>query len=232
MEPGEFDPSNFKFSKSSVKSLLECPKRFKLEYIERKKSKPSPSAIKGTRIHNLLEKVNKKEICMTEVPASYVPHIQNYIKFLREHKLQLPQYSEYKDIAVDIQGIHFKGILDALFIQDGKGVLIDYKTGHIKDTMNSVRFELQLYSALAEHSIPNLEVVRYGVLYTADGTFYSEVNDHKYEEIRMTINKVKQILEKKKMDAVTGEQCFRCFLRGFCDNYKEQTSLKNEPNKI
>ena len=232
MTEQEFDPSNFKFSKSSVKSLLDCPRRFKLEYIERKKSKPSPSAIKGTRIHSLLEKVNKKEICMTEVPASYVPHIQNYIKFLREHKLQLPQYSEYKDISVDIQGIHFKGILDALFIQDGKGVLIDYKTGYVKSGMNEVRFELQLYSALAEHSIPKLEVMRYGVLYTADGTFYSEVNDHKYEEIRVTINKVKQILEKKKMDAITGEQCYHCFMRDYCDNYKQQPSLQREPNKI
>ena len=216
----EIDFKQFKFSKSSINALITCPKSFEIGYVNKKKSKPSKAAIKGSKIHSIMEDVNTGKFCASEVNPSYHVHIKNYLNFLRTQKLELPKYAEYKDFDMEIDGLRFGGIVDAVFVQDTRAFVLDYKTGRDKMSLNSYRFELQKYSYLVEKKF-GLDVIKYGILYTADGNAMIERNDHKYEELFATIEKAKRILAQKKFDADTGEKCLRCFYKDYCDVFKQ-----------
>ena len=220
------DINSFTFSKSSMNALLDCPKQFEFQYVKKKKGgSVHPSAVKGIKIHSILEKVNKNEVCLTEISKSFKIHIDNYVRFLKENKLKLPMYSE-KEWKMDFEGIHFKGIIDAIFVDGGRAIVLDYKTGMQHSTLNDTRFELQLYSLLAEKNT-GLDVMRYGILYTGSGLFLHEGNDKKYLSVMEQIRKVRQLLDEKNFKAKYQHYtCNLCSFKDFCTEYGRIIGVK------
>lgn len=215
------DYKDYTFSKSSMLALLKCPKQFELGYIKKVKGETNKYAIKGIKIHSLLEKINKNQMCIEEVPWNFKTHVDNYLKFLDTNKLDLPVISEGKRLSAEFEGIKFDGRLDAVFVKGDVGFVLDYKTGKEKVSLADHRFELQLYSYLTEKNL-NIKVHKYGILFTANGLFLQEVNDRRYDELKRRILEMKHIFEQKEMNAKYMYQtCKLCFFKRHCDIYKK-----------
>jgi RecB family exonuclease len=220
MEKYMFDWKEHTYSKSSIGTLLNCPKSFKLSYIDKKPQKANKWAVKGIEIHSWLDKLNKQKLCVNEIPDKYKSHILNYTNFLKQYKLQLPNYSEYRLNSV-VQDLKFTGIVDAIFIDKDKGFVLDYKTGKGSYNIGEYRFELQLYSLLAERTL-NIEIHTYGILFTGNGVFLYEKNDHKYFEVEESIRKSKKLLQDKELGAIPDIfRCSICFFNSFCEECKK-----------
>lgn len=212
------DLKTFTFSKSSINALLECPKSFYYGYVKKEKSKPSKAAMKGARLHKIFEKLNKGEACVEAMfPADKV-HVQNYVKWLKESGLDLPVHAETK-LAMDYADLHFTGIIDAVFLRGDRALLIDYKTGRESGSLADYRFELQLYSLMAEKAY-NCTVYTYGILFTGTGLFLFEKNDHRYEEVQIKLQEVKKLVAKDLTAAPSLDKCQRCFFRDYCEVIK------------
>jgi ATP-dependent exoDNAse (exonuclease V) beta subunit len=169
----------------------------------------------GTKIHSYLEKLNKNQICLDQIPPAYKQHILNYIDFLKIYKLPLPTYTENK-YETEFDSIKFNGIIDAVYVQGDRAIVVDYKSGREHSNLSDYRFELQLYSYMIEKNL-NLKVVKYGIFFTKSKLFLFETNDFKYQDILTTITKVKnKIAEKQFKELNQSLTCNMCSFKQFC----------------
>jgi CRISPR/Cas system-associated exonuclease Cas4 (RecB family) len=212
-----FNFDNFVWSKSSMNAFVSCPKSFEYQYVKKEKALPNKYMIKGSKIHSYLEQVNSNKICLEQIPPQYKIHILNYLDFLKVYNLKLPVYSEQK-YYTEFEGLKFSGIVDAVFVQDGKAIIVDYKTGKEHTSIMDYRFELQLYSYLIEKNL-KLDVVKYGILFTGNKLFLYENNDKSYIDIVGQIQKVKKMVQDKEFRQRNFDTiCNLCSFKKYCTN--------------
>lgn len=206
------DINNTVFSKSFVLNFLECYK--KGLYVLNSNKYITASMRNGINIHKYIDKLNKNEVCYNNIPKSYKIHVEKYVNFLKTYNLSLPLYSEYETGIHIIEGLKFRGVIDAVFKFNDMYFIVDYKTGVKEYDFIKYKFELQLYSYLFEQDT-GLNISGYGVLFTNSGAFISEEKKN-YDEMYNIIRLFKEKLVAKNT-RLNYNMCSVCDFYSFCD---------------
>lgn len=176
----DFNPLNFTWSPQSLKTFLECKRKFFYRYIK-KISEPSSSELnEGAILHNILSKVikpgiifNNKEALKEAIKKELDLYTQDNIELIYKKPLWIDmldgfinnQIKHFNDgwivkrcefsISGNINGLKFIGRIDRLDIKDDIHLIIDYKSGsiakaNIKDSEKLEDFQMSIYSKLLD----------------------------------------------------------------------------------
>jgi hypothetical protein len=192
VKPTEFvrEHAPWSYSKASVAS--QCPFKFKLQYIDKKKTYPSADAIVGQAVHKALEYAltNRPvkacfEIAITEderLTSNEIERIEGFIpsaqKFIRRFNAYRTKYPAYEPKLEQRFGVGFdgklakffdntsllRGVVDVymLFKKNPDCLILDHKTGKAHD-LKYFTDQFNIYTLLLKAKEPNLERVRVGL---------------------------------------------------------------------
>jgi len=197
-----FDPSNIQWSSSKLKTYLECKQKFYYRYIQHILPKPSEDINPGSILHKVLQKVySNNHLYQTQeelfkaisINLNYIledDHLGLYHKTLWLEKLkpfikhQILHFKQgfsvihtEKCIKGKIVGLDFVGIVDRIDQNSTHTLVIDYKTGSIKDANRTKNldklsdFQMSIYHMLLSSKYPNLEL--YFIQILEDGNLIS-----------------------------------------------------------
>jgi RecB family exonuclease len=200
----EFDPFALRWSKSSLKTFLECKKKYYYRYIKNIKQKSSEEENEGSLLHRIFEKVFKDkaffqsheelfkkisevlEETLANTPFGmyqkllYSKMLQGFIeKQILHFKAGWKIIGVEKEIIGEISGLKFGGIADRID-QDGTGTLIiDYKTGKSnKENSKNIEtlkdFQANIYKELLGQKYKN---VQFKFVKVFDGGVFEEVKN-------------------------------------------------------
>lgn len=215
-----------RLSVSKILCFEQCPFRYKLTYIDKIKSKVVPKQlVKGTQIHDVFDKSYddkkltieqlKNNIRKQPIAIKHREHMNNFVKFNKRRmvgdKITLPLFKEVK--LYDAK-LHFAGIIDRVEINNGKLVVIDYKTGKVGN-LKKHHFQLSIYKHLFEKSY-NMKVDKWGIYYSKDDIELTEDVDNS-----IVAESIKKIVTTRLM--IEQEQNWRpkpSFLCPWCEFYQ------------
>lgn len=162
-----------RMSKSKAKDFLQCPRKFKYNYIDNLRTKEEPeegSPLKiGLDVHEIFEWYYKqpeaKKITKPydqsmwnifvkhPMAAEYVDFIDNFIQFNVETLIPengVPGYVPPEvELYIHDKELNLNGIIDAVFDSEDGKVVVDYKTGKPRAITEYI-LELTLYKMLYE----------------------------------------------------------------------------------
>lgn len=130
------------WSHSSLKKFLDCPKRYYEERVVKSvKDTPSEQSLWGDRVHKLIQAaIETKEIPEDEF-ASYIrpltPFFETKGTLYTEQKLAIT--SSFKPTQWFASDVWCRVILDALWIDNDKALIVDWKSGKRRKDSNQLR---------------------------------------------------------------------------------------------
>ncbi len=239
MNPGEknIDIRKFRFTKSSINMLIDCPHAFYLRYIRGYPFETGYFLERGTEAHKLISKHNSgAEIRADELSSDMQTYLRNYQKITTKYDLRAPQHADLR-MEHRCDDMVLGGELDAVYARhiDGgeKHVVVDYKTAASKlgkrksPRLNTAEhllkdyvLELQIYSYLFQRSYPDADVQRYGIFFLSDAVFLHLPHDSEYTVMHAALARVREVVEEGRYEP-TRYQCSRCGGRSFCSAYLE-----------
>lgn len=241
---------NFTFSASSLKTYLECKRKFYLRYIEKIPTPEDASLNLGKIFHNILYDAYKNN-AKDGIPAvkKYFDDAFNMLAFNsltdkleaqiahkkikgfweREQQRFDMGYRFFQaefDFEFIYHGLKFKGRIDRIDKKDNDLVLLDYKFKNTlnlpKSSENLTDFQLQIYRLA-------LESLGYTILSSMlingyDGS-YKEEGEHeeKCEILRLKLEQIKKNTTYEKSDKIS--TCTYCDYKILC-NRNEKTRIK------
>lgn len=132
-------------SYSRLSTYQNCPRKFKLQYLDKAfpDDSDNPNFVRGNRVHGQLEayvmwlnsgkSVEKPPMCQEALNA--VPLVDavyaSYTTVLPEQQLCLDK--NWKKIGWFDKRAYLRAILDVVAYKPGKGLIMDYKTGKVRD---------------------------------------------------------------------------------------------------
>ena len=173
---------SFKLSKSAVNCFINCPRKFKYQYVDNIESESNEFAELGTNVHQIAEdfiksdalEKNKDILAVlkefeSKYEDDYSDHCENLAKFFKDmfvekgYKLFIAEEYLFSEIH------NFSGYADlVLEDKEGKLFVIDYKTGKARD-VNKYKLELCYYKMLIEEQYPGKIVSKAGIYFTKEG---------------------------------------------------------------
>jgi RecB family exonuclease len=239
----EINLSHLEWSATSLKTFLECKRKFYIDYIlgikEHDISLKPPGYKLGQIIHDVLEKIYKEntidEISLNNEISKY-QNINPYLtldlelwkkrlsKFvvLEEQRMQngVKVESLEKPFKLEHNGITIKGKIDRIDKDsDGKYIILDYKTSSslkidtAKTYENSVDFQLEFYYLALGNS--DINSVAYYDL------FHGEIKEENLiDEKLLRLEKVFEELDTKKVNfskCVNSSNCIYCPYKILCN---------------
>ncbi len=236
----------FKLSVSKLDTYKDCPLKFKFAHILQIPSPPKTFFDLGTSVHAVVEHLTalekdgvniteeialeildkewiissfKSETEANEAKSKAVEMVRTYLKW-RSTNPNVPLTVEQR-FTVDIGGVPFNGSIDRVEeTPEGEFEVIDFKTGSVIETGNSIKdnFQMNVY-ALATEKL-------YGKLPKQTSLFYLKKDKIIINKIESTqLDKVKKIIEEKVHSIIqedfhptpTVQVCRRCDYQAICD---------------
>lgn len=184
----------------------------------------------GTRMHEFFDdfytQVQKKGFNTTieEIKKEiYEPDKLNFIslnqgiyKALTDKTKIIPAMREEK---IFDKKNNLVGIIDAVFEENGKCVVIDYKTGKYNPThLASYRMELSIYHHLVKQKRPDLQITHWGIYFSKVHKLWKEPVDEKYfgRYILPKLEKIRASVRKGNLPPKMGPLCSWCSFRNKC----------------
>lgn len=214
---------------SQLKAYEICPQQYKLQYIDKIKTKKPREMTEGTKFHNFAENFFKRlskfkiinEQLITEMISQAATEeefefvINEHKRFLRlketnNENLFIPKFIEQK-LEGKICNFPFMGFADRIdMIEDGSFKIIDYKPIEYK-TKTSIKRQLLLYTLLAKDYL-NIEVSEIGAYYYKSESSWSEkVKEKDLNNIKKYITKqIENIYNDNKFEKVLNQYCENC----------------------
>ena len=173
-----------KWSYSSLKDYINCPKQYYHLRVEEKYSKKiTKEILYGTKVHEALENYVKAGTPLVENYKQYQPAL--------DALLEIPgqKYPEYKmalnanrePCAFDSETRWVRGVTDLLVVDETNAYIIDYKTGSNKYPDPK---QLKLMALMTYAHFPSVEKIKAGLLFITRNSFLPE------EYLRSDINKL------------------------------------------
>lgn len=212
---------------SRLSDYNQCPLKFKMKYIEKdsmfkEDESASPHLVRGSNVHKALENyvVQKQSDGQIPVKVSSLPEVENtkpfVDRFLNHYQVVIPE----TQIAIDknwqrvewfSKDAYYRVIMDLIAIRPEDVVIVDYKTGKMRDYDGGPtgKGQLHLSGAVSLHLWPEIPKVT---------TTYAYV-DH-----RQTINKTFTQDDKDELrahfdreyDKVNSDKEFKPTVNEFC----------------
>ncbi len=232
----EINLANFEWSATSLKSYLDCKRKFYFQYIQNIKEhqislKPKSYEL-GNIIHNILENNYKNNIFGYHDAIKEISKHQNINPYLTvelelwKKKLEaffsneekrfttgIQIYELEKPFYIKIDGITLKGKIDRIDkLKDGRFAILDYKTSSslkvdtFKTYENSSDFQLVFYFLATK----DLGVSQIG---------YYDLNDGKIKEeitLEAKLTRFYEILKSFHTQFVSFDKCEKDQICGFC----------------
>lgn len=243
-------------SYTQISQYRQCPLCYKLQYIDRLKTKPRWYFSFGTTIHNCVEKFFRVN---TPVPPSLSELLdfyeQNWIPTAYETKEDEANYKEYgreiltrfweihspdfqipialeRGFSLDVDGIKVRGFIDRVDKLESSGLsIIDYKTNKDLFTKDYLENDLQLtiYQMAAEQTW-QLPVERLTLYHLRSNTACTCMprSPERIEQARRLINDVAECIERAEFPATENVFC-PCDFPEFCPYYKHQYMVTEPP---
>ena len=187
----QFDAGAIVWSASRLKTWLECKRKYYYRYVRNIEAKKSDELNEGSFLHLLLEhlfrerdhyesrdEMQKAVDILLEELLPQKDAGTAYRKLLWKEKLksfignQIRHFEAGWRVAAceyeatgEIGGLHFRGRIDRIDQNDMQTLLIDYKSGSIKEANRSKNlenlndFQMSIYDALLSEKFPNMRLV-------------------------------------------------------------------------
>jgi len=222
-------------SKSQMNTYLQCPMKWKFQYIDGKKSKGSPQMFRGIKVHSNIKKFyDNIEIKDNKIiPKSDLGELGQFEKF-QERRIQscINEQGEFnlkyfapieQELKVSDENVKLRGFIDAVYInpKDDGVIIIDWKTGKYRpDKFSDYRFELAVYAEL--YRLTKGVTPKYWGIYfvDADKLFFEEVKAVSIKAMYKKVQKVRDGIEAKDYQCKPGILCRWCDFSGECEAFK------------
>jgi hypothetical protein len=163
-----YDPNDFKWSHSRLAAFESCPRKHNecdlaKNYVE----PPSVQMTFGSDVHKALELHCRDGVPLPSEHASY-QDVADTIKALPgikfyEQKLALRR--DFSPCGFFADGVWFRCVVDVLVTDDDRALIVDYKTGKIKDDFS----QLQLNAAAIFAHNPHINKIGAAFWWIAKG---------------------------------------------------------------
>lgn len=163
----DFDASCITWSASRLKTFLDCKRKYYYRYIQKIQAKKDEELNEGAFLHSLLEHLHREKSSFSSkeemqknidiLLGSLLPFDNskvNYQKLLWKEKLkgfvesQVKHFSlgwrvveREKEFSENIGGLKFKGRIDRIDQNDTHTLVLDYKSGSIKEAQKTRNIE-------------------------------------------------------------------------------------------
>jgi len=222
---------------SRLNTYLECPMKFKSQYIDKTYPDDSdnPHFARGNRIHKQLEDyINFKRSAeetfgkppaMSEESKNVVPIIdkvfQNFDHVFAERQLATDMDWNQCDWFAKPTTVKYRCIIDGLAIRDAEGLSMDFKTGKVRE-YTADHGQLHLSSAMIMSTMPDLEKLKNTYLFVdhkqsisieikrADVQSEIDYFNEKYEEVNAD----------EEFKPTKHKYCGFCLIKDQCPLYK------------
>lgn len=196
-------------SYSALTAFTECPYRYYLCYIEKKKSKPNRYALRGQKFHKEMEEAGKrsfddfKSFIFTNNPILFP-----VTEWIEQRGFKQPEGIELK---LKNEAYEFTGVIDRVDYANGKRYITDFKTGKNRGIEPHIR-QLSIYHWLLE-TVEHRKADYWGVYYLDDHRYYEVPADENI--VRETVQWIEQkVLEIKNTNTFLKCPSTRC---AYCD---------------
>lgn len=174
-------PSDVKWSFSSLKDYINCPRQYaEIKVLKRFEKRPTQQMLYGTAVHKALEDYVGEGKPLPDDYQRYASQLDP----LRD--MEGEKYPEFRmAVGFDRQPSKWseywvRGIVDLLVVNGDTGFIVDYKTGN--DKYADLK-QLQLMALLAFAHFPQLQQIKAGLLFVAKSNFitaeYSRADEDK-----------------------------------------------------
>jgi inactivated superfamily I helicase/CRISPR/Cas system-associated exonuclease Cas4 (RecB family) len=234
----DFDPKKEIWSPTKLETWLSCKRKFYFKYILKIEEKPKKEINSGAILHASLRNIFRKrdhfneklefkkalekdlERFEKEVEFKYhkkvwIKSLENFFETQIEHfRLGWRVYECEFTISGELEGIRFSGKIDRIDKKEEKFLLIDYKSGSVKNinkkSLEDIKdFQLNIYHLLLKDKL-NLEDQIYWELFS--GKSFSLTNlEEKNERLSLILK------ELKKQKSFVNSKCEDLSFCRFCD---------------
>lgn len=209
-----------RLSKSAVLTYLQCPYKYKLQYIDKTQVVDTAALAKGKEVHKLIEdffahKVEiadaKENVLSSLEGKKHKKAVDNIEKFAKDMSpdgktLWMPLLQEVK---MYNEELNFSGIVDAVFLQENDIIVVDWKTGQIHDLEN-YRFELSMYKYLFECE-NNMKITHWGIYFVDHNKFVvEEASIQVMRDSVQVVQNVRKLIVLGRFPKKTSEACSYC----------------------
>jgi len=161
------------WSYSSLTAFETCPRRFKATRITKEAHEAQTDATThGNEVHKAIELHMKNTAYLPEKYASYLPLVEKVRRTpgnkLVEFKFALTQ--AFKPTEFFARDAWCRGVIDFAVVQPESAVVLDWKTGKVKDDHD----QLKMFAATTFANHPYLKKVKTGYVWLAHNVLTSE----------------------------------------------------------
>jgi len=222
-------------SKSQMNTYLQCPFKWKLQYIDGKKSKPSPAMQRGIKIHSNIEEFYSHVTIKDNqiIPSKSLGEVGKFLEFEKRRikscldkngKVDLKYFRPvYQELKLQDESIKLRGFIDAVYInpEDDGAIIIDWKTGKYKpDKFGDYRFELAVYAELLRLQ-KGITAKYWGIYFVdVDKLFFEKVKSVSIKAMYKKMEKVRAGIEAKDYKCKPGILCRWCSFQEECPEWK------------
>ncbi len=224
-------------SKSQINTYIQCPYKWKLIYIDKKKTKGSLAMTKGIKIHKQIEEFysNIKSIVpcgnLTEIKMKSndsISLIPNFKKFEERRYKSQNDYEKYfkpmfQELKLKDDNLKLRGFVDAVYVnpKDDGLIVIDWKSGKFRpNNFSKYRFELAVYSELLRLD-KNLTASYWGIYFVdADKLFFEKVKPISIKAMYKTVDRVREGIKNKDYKCKSSILCRWCDFSRECPEWK------------
>jgi|SaaInlStandDraft_5_1057022.scaffolds.fasta_scaffold01038_16 CRISPR/Cas system-associated exonuclease Cas4 (RecB family) len=206
-------------SYSKLNNFKQCPRKFRLQYldkVEEFKYVESPAAARGTKLHAQLEdwvkaKIESKpSVKLSKECESAIPIVEKlvdqYENVYPEQKVSINL--DHKEVSWFDRSTYYRGIIDLMVTDGDKAVVIDYKSGKVRD-YDGFGGQLHLMAMIVFSIRPEINKVTAAYLFL----------DHKQTTtVEFTRDDMSALMKyyKKQFDLVNAETEFKPTVNRYC----------------
>lgn len=230
------------YSHSRIDTFFQCPKKFKLNYIDEIKIdfKDSLATEKGSYLHQVLEYniINKKYPefefkLITDLKELYV--LRDNILKTKYYQSLKSKFSKATEAYVELSfGLDdniipvsyedtslFRGHIDLFMKKDDKAIIYDYKSGKLKDKRYQKYDQVEMYVMWAFKKYSDLQEIITGYYYIEHDIVYKKkyIRSDLEPIIKKFMEKLDIIENEKKYNKNVTKLCLWCsfYNEGYCE---------------
>jgi putative RecB family exonuclease len=210
-------------SKSSINLYLQCPFKWKLQYIDLLTSKSSSAQERGIKIHKKIEEFYKNPKVDQDLKNFISLELKRIKSCFKNGKLEKKYfYPLFQELKLQDEELGLKGIIDAVYInpEDDGIIVMDWKTGKFdKNKLDDYRLELAIYVELLRAS-GKVDSVDYWALYFTDQDklFFEKIDKKYINKMYKIVNDVREKIEECCFEPRKNIYCYSCEYKDKCKN--------------
>jgi RecB family exonuclease len=139
------------YSYSSIKTYEQCPQKFKFGRIDKLPEPSGEAAERGKKLHSYIEANIKNE---SDILPEEIEHIRPSINELKsmnaEAEKQFAIDLDWKPVQFFDKNARFRGVIDIYAKNNDRAVVLDWKSGKVRDYSDQVRVYAAVSFAIDE----------------------------------------------------------------------------------